>query len=1640
MSKFGKVNPIKICIAMRILRFLPLIFILLLANGALAQTVIFSENFEAFPLPNLTSSGIPGWSQNSRLASGGLLCDSTSCLNAGDSSVLAMTASLSTTGYGFVMLEFDHICKVEFYDGGYIEVSGNGGITWTRLTGQHYLGSGQFANSGSKFNSTSYGDWLPGNPSMPQNTWWKHEYFDISSLAANSTGVRVRFILKDENNQSIFDNHGWFLDNVKVTAALSELTPPSITLVPPIWQGFKFSLGPFPVQAVLADTSGIDTAWVVYRVNQGLWDSVPMVPDTGLVFKGIIPAVNDLDTIDYLLVAVDGSLSHNTGYHPSVGYLTLVASSGLYTPYETNFEAIDSLWTPDATSTTTAWQYGYPNYGLLTGAHSGNAAWTINKDSLYGSNAVATLSSPYFNFTQASNLVLSFWQNRNTEANWDGMHLEYTLDELTWIRLGGLNDPAGENWYTDTIFATGGLPGWEGSSGGWVKSSYKLSLLDSVPMVRFRFVFSSDPYVAYEGVSVDDFQIRQRPGKDISLKNVHGPLKGCQLGLETVTAEIRNEGRDTLYAIPLYYHVVGALSPVAEVFADTLLPDSSVIFSFATKIQMATAGHDSLFTLKVYAALPGDSLHDNDTLWHQVLSGSIPANPIPLHQTISYGTSTLLTATSADTLFWFSQPSGGTALYIGDTLQTPLLYDSTTYWVEARAGLGTLRFTELTLESTGAGSTNPYPPYIPPSTQWDGVEISNTGNSQVDLTGFIFHMEGYKTLDYTLPSGVVLAPGEMIVLTLYAYPFISGDSAARFYIAGNQSVYSTAQLGFWLEGPGGGVEDAFAVNGYQFGAGSPVGTSDWSGAIPSALSSAGVIRTGGDSNTAADWVLSGLPSPVQTIGTYNPQLPQVLSLGCPGIRIPINVFMSSYPSVDAGVVTILAPVSSDSLTSAETLKVMVKNFGTQPLHGFSLAYSLDNGAPVSQAFTDTIAPGDTLQATFATLLDLSAFQIFELSIWSVTGGDTVTQNDTLKATIIHQLPDFCLSAALYTSLADIGNVTFGPLNNTSASGLKTYSDFTTLPPESFIQGISYPVSVTMQPQSTYIYIFGIKVYVDLDGNGLFDSTQEVVLQGLTTANQTYVSGNFTIPYGVTTGLARMRVVMSYNSTLNNIHPCGTYSYGETEDYTILLLPPLAYDAGVRLLPGITPPLIEGSSLLLKAWVKNLGSDTLIGLPLGWMISGQNPFTDVINTTLHPGDSLLFTFSNMPVIPPGIFTLKVFTDLTNDGYRENDTLQVNLLGEKDYTSFFFDDFEHDDLNGWAPEMTTLWQHGKPAANVINAAHSPTQVWTTRLSGNYLHNVQKGLVTPEFNFTGMHGLALRFWHWYETEYGIDGGNVKYSVNGGTTFITMGYIGDPLGVNWYNCNASGKLSFSGSSGKWVYSSYDLSAFDNSTNPVKFKFDFFSNSTISFNGWALDDFMITVEKESRDAGVTDILLPVLTVPAGQSFSVMVRIKNFGKDTLTSIPLAFSINGGLEFTDTWTGNLLPGSTIVYSLATTAVSPGYMEIKAYTKLTGDYYLFNDAASRKVGHIGVSELYGGFNLSVSPNPADELMAVSFTVDQPGYMTLTLFDLTGRMVSEQSWISVTGENRKEIEVEGLTPGLYQMVLTSGQGRSVARVMIR
>ncbi len=299
-----------------------LILAFLFLSGIInAQTIKFSEDFESLPI-GFDTAGTANWNRSSTLQASGMYSDSARVVNPGDSASLTSTI-FSTTSNPFVYLEFDQICKLPWTNDGLIQVSADSGQTWISLTATEYRGSGQFGAVGNRFTAASYVDWLPGsNTTTPQNSWWKHEMFDISALVGDTANVMVRFTLKDAQYSGGLGNYGWLIDNVKVTVAADELDPPLVELLPPFIKDTAYFTGPFDILAQMSDLSGIDTAYIVYTYF-GVMDTVGMeitAYDTSNIQyrKGVIPSLPFDSSFCYQVIVIDSSGSSNITRIPAI--------------------------------------------------------------------------------------------------------------------------------------------------------------------------------------------------------------------------------------------------------------------------------------------------------------------------------------------------------------------------------------------------------------------------------------------------------------------------------------------------------------------------------------------------------------------------------------------------------------------------------------------------------------------------------------------------------------------------------------------------------------------------------------------------------------------------------------------------------------------------------------------------------------------------------------------------------------------------------------------------------------------------------------------------------------------------------------------------------------------------------------------------------------------------------------------------------------------------------------------------------------------------------------------------------------------------------------------------------------------------
>ena len=193
----------------------------------------------------------------------------------------------------------------------------------------------------------------------------------------------------------------------------------------------------------------------------------------------------------------------------------------------------------------------------------------------------------------------------------------------------------------------------------------------------------------------------------------------------------------------------------------------------------------------------------------------------------------------------------------------------------------------------------------------------------------------------------------------------------------------------------------------------------------------------------------------------------------------------------------------------------------------------------------------------ATTSTYSASQVMNTYYQCIVSCATSGQVDTSSALYVTTntyLNCYCTSTATSTTYGDIQRVQLNTIDNSSTGCTGTYSDYTNLS-TLVVPGVTYPMQLDLMNCTGGTYSYGTRVWIDCDHNGLFD-TYELLqdsynsLPSLVSVN---VPFNITIPPTALSGLTRMRIVIVESNATPS--PCGTYTWGETEDYMVNISAP-----------------------------------------------------------------------------------------------------------------------------------------------------------------------------------------------------------------------------------------------------------------------------------------------------------------------------------------------------------------------------------------------------------------------------------------------------------------------------------------------------
>ncbi|WP_159475096.1 reprolysin-like metallopeptidase [Chryseobacterium sp. 18068] len=238
--------------------------------------------------------------------------------------------------------------------------------------------------------------------------------------------------------------------------------------------------------------------------------------------------------------------------------------------------------------------------------------------------------------------------------------------------------------------------------------------------------------------------------------------------------------------------------------------------------------------------------------------------------------------------------------------------------------------------------------------------------------------------------------------------------------------------------------------------------------------------------------------------------------------------------------------SGTSDTTPPTAPTLAASGTTSTSTNLSWSGATDNVAVTGyDVYQGASLVGSTTSTSYTvTSLTPSTTYSFTVKAKDAAGNNSVSSNTVSVTTLAGSTVAYCSATSSNTADERIGNVSFGSINNTS-TGTAGYENFTAVS-TNVTRGSAYTISVTPVWTSTK-YNEAYAVYIDYNKDGDFTDSGE--LAWTKTGSQTSpVTGSITIPSTATLGTTRMRVMMQYSSVPSS--SCGSYTYGQVEDYTL----------------------------------------------------------------------------------------------------------------------------------------------------------------------------------------------------------------------------------------------------------------------------------------------------------------------------------------------------------------------------------------------------------------------------------------------------------------------------------------------------------
>lgn len=1009
-------------------------------------------------------------------------------------------------------------------------------------------------------------------------------------------------------------------------------------------------------------------------------------------------------------------------------------------------------------------------------------------------------------------------------------------------------------------------------------------------------------------IGLDVVNVFLPPADDAELTTAVSPITGCGLGNEVVSVLVYNNGLDTIFSIDASYEV--DVQSASETFAVEIAPGATDTLTFSSLADLSVAGD---YDFVVWANLTDDLDPNNDTIMFSVTS-------IPVISSLPY---------SED----FESGSGGWVS--GGTLSPWQLGDPETAFID---------------------------------TAHSGVNAWVTNLTGSYPNGTSAYVES-PCMDFS----------SLLVDPVFRFAFICNSEVnwdGTWIEASTDAGATWSTIGSLGEGTN------WYNNADEHGS---TGSDDWWDAP---LGGAGVWSIG---THLLDGTAGSSQVKVRVFffsdGSFN---------GYEGFAFDdIEIF--EQPSINAGVTEILSPITGCGL-GMETVTVVIENFGDADLVDFPIEYNAGMGI-VTEIITDTLFASSVDTFSFATMLDLSVNGDYNLGVWTAVVGDGDVLNDSVfnvvtSAPIVSSLPyseDFENGTGGWYSTGEEGIWELGDpegvLIDTANSGVNAWA--TNLNTLYYVDDqVSYLISPCFDFSNLVIdpileFAFNAESEAGWDGMWLEVSTDAGQSwstvgnfgEGTNWYNNEDEhganfdedwwdgnSGGWTDAEHLLDGVAGYSdVIVRFVFRADDIF--SDYEGFAVDDISITEQPPVN-----SALVSLNSPTTEcglTDAEYLEVTIGNLGSLPMDSVVVSYSINNGNPVTEVFQQAIAVNDSATLVFTGaIDMNTPGAYEISVWTSTVGDGDTSNDTMNVTVYNIPIVSNFPYEEDFENGPGGWTATGTNgVWELGDPEGMIIDTAYSGINAWATNLDTLYYNNGQLTYLTsPCLDFSSLSDdPIMNFAFISESEAGWDGMWLEVSVDGGSTWSTVGEVGD--GTNWYNNADEHGANFdedwwddlSDGDGSWIEAENLLTGVAGLSG-VQIRFVFSSDVSFSdYEGFAIDDIVIRPQPQ------LDLVMIGMDAPdSGCSLgdeTVTVTFWNKGLQTVSGFDLGFKVDGNPAQTETYAGSIAHGDSASYTFAIEMAdlsAAGVHSIDVFTALLGDEDTSSDTVfSNAVENFGTS---------------------------------------------------------------------------------------